>query len=468
MTMPQQTDRARTGTRRYPVADGVADYPNDADDGVVLTRTGAAGTGLVSLRTLNFIRWIAIAGQLAALGVVHYGLGWNLPIALALGVVVASVVLNVVLLVRRPTRGRLGESEVAAYLGFDVLQLAALLYLTGGLQNPFALLIVGPVAVSATVLSRCSTAALSALAIFAASALAFWHQPLPWYETGLVLPVMYVTGVWTAIVVGTVFFAAYTSSVAGQGRRMAAALAASQLALAREQRLSSLGALAAAAAHELGSPLSTIAVTANELVREVDADDPLAGDFRILKEEVERCRDILAELGSVPEAAAGGEPYDVVPLGVLVEAAAAPHLADDILLSFNRVPASDSAEPLVTRGPEFMHGLGNIIQNAVQFASAAVIVDIGWDTDQVRLRVRDDGRGFAPAVLDVIGEPYISSRGGEHLGLGVFIAQTLLEQTGARLAFRNARADGGWPSGAVVEIIWARDELEVHNAESWM
>ena len=452
-------------------------------DGTELPRAGLAGqygapraevqprrtrAGRVSLRTLTAIRWIAIAGQVTALVVVRYGLGWELPIVPALAAVAASVLLNLALAFRHPPSGRLGDAEAAAYLGFDVLQLAALLYLTGGLTNPFALLVLGPVAVSATVLSRRATAALCALVIACASGLAVRYLPLPWdAEGGPALPDLYVAGTWAAVAIGTVFLAAYAASVANQGRQMQDALAATQLALAREQRVSALGALAAAAAHELGSPLSTIAVTTKELLREVPADDPIAEDLRMLQAESDRCREILAELGRRPDAAGvgDGEPWQAMPLSALVESAAGPHRNERVRLTVEKVPQDGTPEPVVRHSPEFLHGVGNILQNALQFAGRDVWVTLAWDAHTVRVTVRDDGRGFAPAVLDVIGEPYISSRGGEHLGLGIFIAQTLLAETGGRLSCRNARATESRPAGAEVDIVWPRATLETASGQ---
>lgn len=414
----------------------------------------------VSLRTLVWIRWIAIAGQLAALLFVRFGLGWALPIDAALTVIAASVLLNLAMTLRRPFRGRLSEWEAAAYLAFDILQLAALLYLTGGLGNPFSLLFLGPVTVSATVLSRAATAILGALVVGCASLLAFYHLPLPWSGDGLVLPVFYMGGLWAAVVIGTLFLAGYIGSVAGEGRRMSDALTATQLALAREQQLSALGGLAAAAAHELGSPLATIAVTAKELTREMPPDGEFSEDVKILQAEADRCRDILAALGRTPEAVDPEDPFAVAMLSDVVAAAAARHRADAIVLDVVAAGDDDSDEPVVARSPELLHGLGNVIQNAVQFADHRVSVDVSWDEQEARVEVRDDGLGFPPAVLDRIGEPYISNRGDGHLGLGIFIAQTLLERTGAKIRFSNARS-AARTTGAEVAIVWPRSDLEV-------
>ncbi|MDE0781194.1 MAG: ActS/PrrB/RegB family redox-sensitive histidine kinase [Alphaproteobacteria bacterium] len=419
-----------------------------------------ARTRQVRLRTIVWIRWIAIVGQLAALLIVQFGLGWSLPIDAALAAVVASVLVNVVMMFRRPSRGRVGELEAAAYLAFDILQLGVLLYLTGGLGNPFALLFLGPVTVSATILSRSATAVLSTLVLVTATFLAFKHFPLPWEEPGLRLPVLYISGLWIAVVVGTLFMTAYIGSVAGEGRRMSDALTATQLALAREQQLSAVGGLAAAAAHELGSPLATIAVTVKELSREMPADNPFMGDVAILQIESDRCRDILAEIGRAPELADSDDPFATGLLSDVVAAAATRYRSEELALDVVVAALDDSEEPVVPRSPEFLHGLGNVIQNAVQFGQTVVSVEVSWDESEARVEVRDDGRGFPPGVLDRVGEPYISNRGGGHLGLGIFIAQTLLERTGAKIRFSNVR-DAGRVTGAEVVIVWQRDTFEV-------
>jgi two-component system, sensor histidine kinase RegB len=467
-----QTDSPSGPPTRYTAPDeSGAPYDEGTDAYRTAGRTAARTTGeragefpetagRVRLRTLNLIRWAAIGGQLTALMAVHYSLGWRLPLAAALAAVAASVALNIVLAFRRPERGRLREGEAAAYLAFDVLQLGWLLYLTGGLENPFALLMLGPVTVSATVLSRRATMALCGIAVAVATLLAIYHLPLPWHETGFALPEIYIWGLWCAVTLGIVFLATYAGSVAAEGRRMSNALAATQLALAREQRLASVGGLAAAAAHELGSPLSSIAITVRELIRETPPDSPLAAELDILHSESERCRAILAELGRRPDGDDADSPFSRQPLSVVVEGAADRYAREAVDIMFDAVAEDDSPEPLVARSPELVHGLGNILQNAVQFASEQVTVEIRWSATRIALAICDDGKGFAPAVLDRLGEPYISSRPGAHLGLGIFIAQTLLEHTGARLTFQNRRDGGGHTVGTRVAIMWQRHQLD--------
>ena len=426
------------------------------------TRPGASepatGSGRISLRTLVPIRWVAIAGQALALLTVHYGIGFHLPLVPALAVVAGSALLNVILIVHRQVARQLGERYAALCLGYDILQLAILLYLTGGLQNPFSILIVAPVTVGATILSRRPVIALSIFAVVAISALALWHLPLPWRSGPgpLVFPPEIVTGTWTALVLATVFIALYTWSVAQDARRLRDAVAATQLALAREQRVSAVGALAAAAAHELGSPLATIAVVAKELVRDLPEDSPHAEDAALLLSQSERCRRILAELSHRPEED-GGSPYTRLPISALVEAAAAQHQERGVRLIFATAGAPAEDEPQVRRSPEILHGLNNLIQNAVQFARREVTVTTFWDAKTVTVEISDDGPGFLLHLLGRLGEPYLSTRAGaaDHMGLGIFIAQSLLERSGAGLSFENL--DEG---GAHVAISWNRANLE--------
>lgn len=413
--------------------------------------------GRVNLRTLVYIRWVAVVGQLVTLLAVHYGLRFELPLIEATAVVLASALLNIAVTMRRPLSMRLGDRAAALHLAYDVVQLSALLFLTGGLRNPFSLLILAPVTVSATALSRGSTVGLGTLSTICITLLAVWHLPFPWSGKPLDLDELYITGIWEALILGTLFIAVYVGSVSEEARKMSDALAAAQTALSSEQRLSELGALAAAAAHELGSPLATIAVTAKEMSHEVAKDSPLVDDIALLISQSDRCREILAGLAQRPEAD-GGPPYSSMPLSALVLVAAQPHESEGIELRFEPGPHAttpESREPMARRSAEIIHGLGNLIQNAVQFANTRVTIETRWGPEELSVAVRDDGPGFSPGLLDRLGEPYLSTREGDgYMGLGVFIACTLLKRTGGKVRFAN-RAGGG----AEVVVSWPRAAL---------
>jgi two-component system sensor histidine kinase RegB len=414
------------------------------------------GFDRISLRRLVLIRWVAIAGQAVALLVVHYAFDFHLPLLPAFAVVGCSVVLNLFITLYRRAATRLGEREAALFLGYDLLQLGLLLYITGGLQNPFSILILAPVTVAATILSWRPVIALAVFAVAMITILALWHVPLPWRGVPPVFPPELVLGLWTALVLATVFIGSYTWSVAEEARRLRDAVAATQLALAREQRVSAVGALAAAAAHELGSPLATIAVVAKELVNDLAADSPYIEDAQLLLSQSERCRQILAQLAHHPDEE-GASPYTRLPISALVEAAGALYHDPRIRLIFATTGEPADAEPLVRRSPEIMHGLNNLIQNAVQFARGEVSVTIHWDKTTVTVEIADDGPGFPAHLIGRLGEPYLSTRAGasNHMGLGIFIAQSLLERSGAELTFDNL-AEGG----AHVVISWQRANLQ--------
>jgi len=239
--------------------------------------------------------------------------------------------------------------------------------------------------------------------------------------------------------------------VSEEARRMSDALSATQMALDRERRLSAVGALAAAAAHELGTPLGTIALVAHEIARDLPKESPIAGDVALLQSEAQRCRHILAELAARPGPGDGPEdrPFGLLPLAAIIETAAAPYRRETVRF---RIESVGDIPPLPPSA-EITHGLGTLLQNAFEFARTEVLVRLTADGKKVELAIADDGPGFDPALLDQLGTPYISTGGvgrrsqGEHMGLGVFIAVTLLERTGARLSFRN-RPSGG--SEAVV------------------
>ena len=446
---------------------------NDEPTGLRSLAPMPVGRGRVRLRTLSNLRWMAVAGQSTALFVVYFGFGYSLPIVPCAGVIAASVVINIALALRYPPTHRLTNREATVYLAFDTVQLAALLYLTGGVTNPFALIFIAPVVIAATTLNLGNTLILAATAFASVCLIAVAHKPLPWAPgERLDLPPLYQVGIWASLVIGIGFTSIYAWRIASEGARMSAGLAASQLALSRERRMASIGALAAAAAHELGTPLGTIAVVARELERALPKGSSEGEDATLLREQAERCRAILARLAN-PEEGLLGETARL-PLGAFLEDLSEPYRGDGLDVTIELKPDIEGdAEPQVWRAPELLHGLGNIIDNAADFAKDRVRIQARWNASQLRIAVEDDGPGFAPEIFERIGEPYITSRPGhfalgeteigppgtldkhEGMGLGFFIAKTLLEQTGARVTAVNL--DSG---GARVSAVWPRNLID--------
>jgi two-component system sensor histidine kinase RegB len=345
----------------------------------------------VRLDTLVRLRWLAVIGQTTAVLVVNYGLDFTLPIWACLSVIALSAWLNVALRLRFHMTQRLEPDRAAWLLAFDIAELAVLLYLTGGLQNPFAFLFLGPVLLSATALPPRFTLMLGAFAVACATVLVFAHYPLPWdSDDPLQLPPIYMIGVWLSILLAIGFIGVYAWQITEESRQLADALAATELVLAREQHLSQLDGLAAAAAHELGTPLSTISVIAKELENAIAAGAPHGDDVRLLREQATRCRDILAKL---TELSSSGEPFDRTPLAALIEEVVAPHRNFGVAIEVSG-PGARGAEPVNARNPAILYGLGNLVENAVDFAGESVTVGTQWNGDIVEVTIGDDGPGL--------------------------------------------------------------------------
>ncbi|MFG1352791.1 ActS/PrrB/RegB family redox-sensitive histidine kinase [Xanthobacter autotrophicus] len=416
------------------------------------------------LDTLIRLRWLAISGQVLALVVVNLGLGFPLPLTSCLAVVGLSALVNVLLRVKYPVARRLGDAAAGPLLAYDVLQLTALLYLTGGLKNPFVLLYLAPVMISSTALSWTTTVLLGLLAVACAGTVGLWAWPLPWVGGDLpVLPDLYLAGIWVSLSVAVGFIGMHAWRVAEEARELAEALAATELVLAREQHLSAIDGLAAAAAHELGTPLSTIALVVKEMQRSMTDGDPHAEDVALLRDQSNRCRDILQKLTSL---SAGDAPFDRMPLALLLEEVVEPHR--NFGIAINVQVKDDPDAPVIARNPGLLYGLGNLVENAVDFAATRVDISAQWSVAGLDIVVADDGPGFSPEVSGRIGQPYVTSRardrleedGESGLGLGFFIAKTLLERTGATLTFQNRFPP---ETGAVIRMHWPRKALAIET-----
>lgn len=418
---------------------------------------------MVRVDTLAGLRWFAVVGQLVAVLVVQFGLDFSLPFWECLSVIALYAWVNVVLRLQFRMTPRIEPDRAAWLLAFDIIELAALIFMTGGLENPFAFLLLGPVLIAATVLPPRMTLMLGIFAAACATLLVFVHLPLPWAsDDHISLPPLYMIGLWTSFLLAAGFIGAFAWQVAEEARLLADALAATEIVLAREQHLSQLDGLAAAAAHELGTPLATISVVTKELEREIAPDSPHAADIKLLREQAQRCREILGKITELP---ATGSPFDRLPLSGLLESVISPlrSLGEDIELV---VPEDRADEPKGARNPGILYGLGNLLENAVDFAKTRVEVAARWTGNDVTVTISDDGPGFSPDVIGRIGEPYVTTRPRDPtshdnddsgLGLGFFIAKTLLERTGATLVFLNRMPP---EKGAVVRVRWPRAEFE--------
>ncbi|MEY8840003.1 sensor histidine kinase RegB [Cribrihabitans sp. XS_ASV171] len=440
---------------------------------------GGERSSWIRLRTLIVLRWVAIGGQIAAITVAQRMYHIQLELVLCYITIGVSVLGNLTATFLFPENKRLSEFENFLMVMFDLLQLAILLYLTGGLHNPFALLLLGPVTISANVMGLRSTVLIGGTAIILVTLLAQFHLPLR-TEEGFILrvPDIFVFGNWVALIIAIGFLGAYSHRISSEVQSMSEALSATHMALAREQKLTDLGGVVAAAAHELGTPLATIKLASSELIEELDDRPGLREDAALIREQADRCRDILRDMGR-----AGKDDLHLrqAPLSTVIHEAAEPHMGRGKTLHFEEGPGDggDLQQPAILRKPEVIHGLRNLIQNAVDFARANVWVESEWTDSEIIVRIMDDGRGYPPQMFGRIGDPFVRRRRAETdrearpeyegMGLGLFIAKTLLERSGADLRFAN----GSDPyqrftrrperRGAIVQVTWPRTLIDAQQ-----
>jgi len=430
----------------------------------------------VRLRTLVGLRWFAIVGQIAAIFVAVRFYDLEIQVGLAALVILAAVAANLVSSYIYPENKRLSETEASLWLIFDLVQLALLLFLTGGIHNPFAMLLLAPVTIAATVLHLANTVALGAIAITLTTAISQFYLPIiDASGAPVLLPPIFQFGFWAAVLIGLVFLALYARQVTNEMHAMGEALVATQLALSREQKLTDLGGVIAAAAHELGTPLATIKLVSSELMEELENHPELIEDAQLIGQQADRCRDILRSMGR-----AGKDDLLLrqAPFETVVREAAEPHMnrGKSVVFLVDLPDGARHSQPIISRRPEIIHGLRNLIQNAVDFSRSEVTIELTWDELQIEVRISDDGDGFPQSVIGRIGDPYVRRRrlsedgasrpGYEGMGLGLFIAKTLLERSGAQLEFANSRRHGhaSWTGqatgGAVVDVVWPRGVMQ--------
>ena len=407
-------------------------------------------------KTVVILRWIALIGQLVTIYIVHFFLDLNLPIILCSITIFCGGLTNIFIQFNLK-KNQLSNIESTILLFYDVIQLAVLIYLTGGVTNPFVIFLVVPAIVSSTLLNLASTFFLSFITTITLLILTFNYFPLP--SQGNIhfhVPDYYLYSIPTALIIVLVFLNYFGFRFGHEARKRSEALNRLESVLAKEQELDSIGHQAAAAAHSLGTPLSTITVVAKELKKEVSNNSKYADDIDIIITEVKRCGNILKKLSK----------REIVD-DVYVSNIALEDLLFEIKNSFEESSKKNielylnkkNKKTPIKRSPELTYGIRNFVGNAVKFSKNKVSINLINEKDEIKIKIADDGPGFPNDVFKIIGEPYISSKLKKFktkagLGLGTFIGKTLLERKKANIEFMNSEN-----GGATVEITWKPSDL---------
>ncbi len=404
-------------------------------------------------QTLVILRWIAIVGQLFATNLVYHYLNLDFPIIASHCIIFFGLLTNLYLQFKVKSI-QLKDLNASVFLIYDLFQLTALLYLTGGISNPFAILLIIPAIVSSTFLSVGTTLILVFFTVIALFLLTIFHFPLPGiHEFGVTFPKYYLIGFFTAVLIGLTFLCYFGIRFAGETKKRSEAFNKLQEVIAKEYELESLGGQAAAAAHSLGTPLSTITVVVKELRKEIGEDSKHSKDLDLLVSQVKRCGEILKQISKKEII------EDKFMSSVKFE-----DLLSEILRSFVEISDkqiilksnNDNNKISINRSPELIYGLRNFIGNAVKFSSKVVEINLNSDQENILIEIQDDGPGFPEDIIKRLGEPYIKSKSQREdnksgLGLGSFLGKTLLERQGAKVNFSN----NSKKSGAIVKIYWS-------------
>ena len=441
----------------------------------------------VRLRTFIYLRWLAVFGQSGAVIAGLFFLNLDLKLELISFFILLSASINILATLLYPENKRLSEKDIFLLLMYDLIQLCILLSLTGGLTNPFSVLVLAPVTISATALRLSSTLILGGIAGVLITILGFFYIPLNTKNNLSLDSEILLIGTWLALLITVIFLAGYARRVTVEMSSMSEALLATQMALEREQRLTALGGVVAAMAHELGTPLSTIKLASSEILNERNLDLDLREDIELINAQVDRCRDILHDMGRRGK---DDTHLHVAPLLSLIQEAIEPHQdrGKSIIIIIDNWSGDIfdnlqfDGQPNVYRRPEIIHGIRNLVENAVDFAQSKVWIQLDWKTDRVLVKISDDGFGFPSEMIGRLGDPFVnkklyknverSSQKYEGMGLGLFIAKTLLERTGAKVTFSNSdmlkdeRIQGVRQEGAIVKVVWSKNLLEATGYDS--
>ena len=406
----------------------------------------------ILLGNLITIRWIAIFGQFIAIFFVSFIIKIQIPFFETLSIILLSVAVNFFSYYEERKNKSISNLKAFSFLLFDTLQLGFLLFLTGGIINPFSILILAPVITSASYLPALMTVILSAISIFIIIILNFYFIPLN-LGSKFYLPEIYSFGLVAALIITVIFIAIYAYLFASSSRKISNALSVSKLQILNQKKMTEVGSLSAAAAHELGTPLNTIFLILNDLLKEkklID-DKNIVNDIILLKSQADRCKEILQR-------------FSKNPLKLKDNFLEKVKISDLIKINFDKfnknknlslkINTSDS-EPEILYRDEIMYALGNIIQNAIFYSINTTKVELNYEKVITKITISDDGSGFSKDIIDKLGEPYVS-KNNQGMGLGIFIAKNLIENMGGNLKFYNSKENK-----AVVEIVFDNSILNI-------
>jgi len=410
-------------------------------------------------KTLVVLRYIAIFGQLLAVNIVYNYLDLHFPIIESHIIIFIGLVTNLYLQFKIKSN-QLKDTYASLFLIYDLIQLSALLYLTGGILNPFSFLLIIPAIVSSTFLSMGTTIILGFFTSTLLFFLSFFYLPLPGMEVNLfIFPIYYKIGIFVSVFIGLIFLSYFGIRFAGETKKRSEAFNKLQEVISKEYELESLGGQAAAAAHSLGTPLATISVVAKELKKEIGDNKEYSKDIDLLISQIKRCSEILKKISKKQ-----------IENDQFISTVKIEDLLDEIINSFKEtsskeitlISEKDENKIDIQRTPEIIYGLRNFIGNAVKFSKSKVKIYLKSDEKNISVIVTDDGPGFPDDVIDILGEPYIKSKSKEvnensGLGLGTFLGKTLLEKKGANLVFLKGNKLGG----ATVVIGWETKNLKL-------